>query len=106
MKEAIVHEGDKSYLYLSVPHNISYAFISRSGKSLVFRCSGTYIKSNGEVIGGDVAMTNYISKRIKSDASIISGHDHLGQRDVFRHEFYHDGILTTAIKLRIHKKVA
>lgn len=104
MKQQIITEADgKRYLCLQVHPNITYAFISSTGKSLVYRVMGEYLKRNGEVTGTKDMMSSYISHPIKCDDFIEINHRHYHQSDIIKHEFYRDGMVASAIKIPIMK---
>lgn len=99
MRNQIVTEKGGIYLYVQVHPEISYAFISSTGKSLTFRVDGTYIKANGTVIGAEGEMTGYISSPLHNKVEVIR-HRHYQKSDIIHHDFG-DGMDVETLKIQI-----
>ncbi len=58
----VITENGKKKIAICVDTNLHEAYISKSGKSLVYRVMGTYLKYNGEIIGEQGKIGGYISQ--------------------------------------------
>lgn len=100
MRETIVSDGDKKFLVITVPPNLDHGFVSRSKKSFVFRVMGTYLKSNGAIIGEENKLSGYISKRFRNQVEPRCTHEHhFNKQNIIKFDF--DGLLLPVIKIPI-----
>lgn len=100
--QKIITEDGKTYLVISVNENIDSAFISRSGKSLVFRINGIYLKANGVVIGKAGEVTGRINKPLDCKVTTITRKTYQ-HRDIIKYDFGNDNV-RSALKIIIHKQ--
>lgn len=100
MKIKFVTEEEKQIIIIQCHHKINYGFISKSGKSFVFRVDGAYLKANGEIIGKEGAITGYMHELLNGLVVIPQKKSHYHQGDLFKYDFG-DGILRHAIKIPI-----
>lgn len=63
-RHKIIQENSVSYLIIAVPHNLHWASLSHSGKSLVYRIKGMYIDSKGYFKGGEGKISCYINSSL------------------------------------------
>lgn len=70
MRSKEITENGQKFLIVEVPKNMSEAFISKSGKSLVYRVRGTYLKSNGEICGKEDKLSGYLHSRFDSEVKV------------------------------------
>ena len=90
-----ITEGKSTFCMVSVPVNYKYGFISKSGKSFVYRVEGTYLDSKGVTRGSEGTLSTYLSRKLPFEA--WNGGKSLSIRDAVMFDF--DGIEMLAFEI-------
>ena len=100
MRNKIITEEGKKFLMVQCNQDIDYAFVSKSGKSWVYRINGMYLLYNGEIKGEEGKISGYMSKRLHQQVTPKSKHHHFHKGDLVQYDFG-DGMVVHAVKVPI-----
>lgn len=97
----VKEESGTVWLYVGVPSNLNIAFLSKTGKSLVFRVKGLYIDSKGYFKGSEDSISGYINQPLAWVCTPIK-RGYYTTEDIFNYDFG-NGEMSNTIKIPLRE---
>lgn len=103
MQYKTITKGNESFLIVQVSTKIFQAFISKTGKSLVYRINGTWLSYNGEIKGENGVISGYIHQRFNGERYKAKKGRHFSAGDIIEYDFGKGIGVRSAIMIPVQK---